>query len=204
MGMGTDQPETPKSKPRWYQFSLRTLLLGVTLVSVLCSIATYIGWDFIWGSIWNPLCYIAACIDWAMPLVILVLLAVAGVIAYTRSVEVVRLLAAVVIGLASCFFVAAYDGMAEIRFRHDHPGQELRARSVSGEFVTAHRQHAYAIPVVGFLLGCLIIRRRPKSKVWIELVVQTLWILAFMWACFVLIIWQVQNIPIFSGGRWHY
>lgn len=139
-----------------------------------------------------------------MPLAVLTLIAIVGVIAYTRSVELVRLLAAVMIALASCLFVAAYNDLAENRFPFDHPGQTLQARPDLGEFVTVHRHHAYAIPVAGLLLGSVIIWRWPKSKVLIELVVQTLWLLAFMWAGSVLLLWQIQNIPVFSAMHWHY
>jgi hypothetical protein len=38
----------------------------------------------------------------------------------------------------------------------------------------------------------------------IELVVASLWVLGFLWAGFVLVVWQLQNIPIFHGSRWHY
>jgi hypothetical protein len=36
------QNEQPKSKRRWLQFSLRTLLIGVTLVAIPCG---YVGWQ---------------------------------------------------------------------------------------------------------------------------------------------------------------
>jgi len=190
-------PQTPKTRPKTeteYELSH----------SIWNSFGTYIGWSFIWDCIWTPLCSIGAYIGWLIPSAILILAAVGGVIAKTRSVELVRLLAAVVIGLGSCLFVSAYNRLAETRFPFDHPGQELRARPDIGVFVTDHQQYAYTIPVLGFLVGCLIIWQWPKSKVLIELVVQILWILAFMWAGLVLIIWQIQNIPIFSGMRWHY
>ncbi len=32
----------PKRKRRWFQFSLRTLLIGVTLLAVACA---YVGWQ---------------------------------------------------------------------------------------------------------------------------------------------------------------
>ena len=204
--MATTEPKavTSQEKRPWFQFSLRTLLAFTTLVCLLCSIATYIGWGFVWESIWESLCSIGSYIGWGVPLAVLTLLAVVGVVAYTRSVELVRLLAAVMIGLASCLFVAAYNNLAETRFPFDHPGQTLRARPDLGVFVTVHRHHAYVIPVAGLLLGSVIIWRWPKSKVLIELVIQTLWLLAFTWAGIVLLLWQIQNIPIFSAMRWHY
>ena len=34
--------EPPKRKRRWFQFSLRTLLIGVTLLAILCPAATWV------------------------------------------------------------------------------------------------------------------------------------------------------------------
>ncbi len=136
----------------------------------------------------------------------------------TRSVQIVRLLAAVTIAFASCSFVALYDGFAYIRYPYDHPnadgryepaGQTLggfviQSRPSAGEFVTAQRTHAYVVPLIGLLLGTTIIWRWPKFHVLIELVVASLWILACLWAGLVVIVWQIQNIPVFHGMRWHY
>lgn len=72
------------------------------------------------------------------------------------------------------------------------------------EIITAHRTHAYFVPFIGLLLGGIIIWRWPTFHVLIELVIAVLWILAFLWAALVLIVWQIQNIPLFHGMRWHY
>jgi hypothetical protein len=34
------QPDAPKRKRRWFQFSLRTLMIGVTLLAMVCG---YVG-----------------------------------------------------------------------------------------------------------------------------------------------------------------
>jgi hypothetical protein len=34
--------DSPKRKRRWFQYSLRTLLIGVTLLAVVCG---YVGWQ---------------------------------------------------------------------------------------------------------------------------------------------------------------
>ncbi len=136
----------------------------------------------------------------------------------TRSVQLVRLLAAVVIACAACLFVVSYDNFAYIRYSFDHPDADghreppdnafsklvLESRSNACVFITAHRTHAYAVPLAGLLLGIIIIWRWPQLHVLLELVVASLWILAFLWAGVVLISWQIQNIPIFHGMRWHY
>lgn len=136
----------------------------------------------------------------------------------TRSVQLIRLLAAVVIACAACSFVAYYDGLAYVRYHFDHPNADghrespddafgrfvIASRPNAGVFVTAHRTHAYVVPLTGLLLGIIIIWRWPKLHVLIELVVASLWVLAFLWAGVVLIVWQMQNIPLFHSMRWHY
>ena len=44
MSEPVSEPGDPKGKLRWFQFSLRTLLVFVTFVSVLCSIGVCLGW----------------------------------------------------------------------------------------------------------------------------------------------------------------
>ena len=140
---------------------------------------------------------------WLTGSALLVLAIVVGIFAVTRSVEVVKLLASVVTGLLACWFVVLYDSSARIRFSFDHPGETLHGPDM-GQFVAVYQQYAYAIPILGLLMGSFIIWRWSKSKFLIELVVQVLWILAFMWAGLVLILWQVQNIPMFTAMHWHY
>jgi hypothetical protein len=136
----------------------------------------------------------------------------------TRAVQLVRLLAGVVIACGACWFVVYYDSLAYIRYLFDHPNAEghreppddasgrfvIVNRPPVAKFVTAHRAHAYVVPFVGLLLGILIILRWPKLYVLTELVAASLWILAFLWAGLVLIVWQVQNTPIIHGMRLHY
>jgi hypothetical protein len=206
MSVAETQFAVSKPKRRWFQFSLRTLLVVVTFASVLCSIATYIGWDFIWSlfcSALCSLCSIGSVIGWRMPLAVVVFAAIGGVIAKTRSVEFVRLLGAVIVGLLVCWFVVEFDYSALARFRVDHPGEHLGGTPL-GEIVTRYRNYAYAVPVLALLVGCISIWVPPKSRVVFEVVIQAVWILALMWACTVLIAWQWQNVPFFSGMRWHY
>jgi hypothetical protein len=136
-------------------------------------------------------------------LTILAVITVGGVIAMTRSVQVVRLLAAVSIALAACLFVIGYDGSSHIRFQFDHPGQTLTG-CYAGHFVTTYGKYACAVPLAALLMGIVIIWRWPNSHALFEVVVSTLWVLAFIWAGLILLIWQAQNIPIFSGMQWHY
>jgi Trk-type K+ transport system membrane component len=137
----------------------------------------------------------------------------------TRSVQLIRLLASVLIAFAACYFVVQYDAFSTIRFPFDHPqadghwvppsaeffGTFVReSHLVGAEFVTAHRKHAYAVPVVGLLVGILVIWRWPRFHVLTELVVSAMWVLGLLWAGFAVLMWHVQNIPIYHGGRWHY
>ena len=129
--------------------------------------------------------------------------AVGGIIVKTRSVEFVRLLGAVIVGLLACCFVVEFDSAASARFASDHRGEHLTGTDV-GQFVTNYKNYAYAIPVLGLLIGCIFIWLPPRSKVLTELAIQTLWVFAFMWACTVLLEWEWQNVPFFSAMRWHY
>ena len=190
------QPAERLPKRHRFQYSLRTLLVIVTLVSALCSIGTCIGWRVVLSTIGSG-------IDSGVAVTILAVITVGGVIAMTRSEQVVRLLAAVSISLAACLFVTGYDGSSHIRFQFDHPGQTLTGCS-AGQFVRTYGKYAYAVPLAALLMGALIIRRWPNSHALFEVVVSTLWVLTFIWAGLILMIWQAQNIPIFSGMRLHY
>jgi hypothetical protein len=136
-----------------------------------------------------------------------------------RSVQLIRLLAAVLIAFAACYFVVLYDEFSTIRFPFDHPradghwippGSEFfgafvhESHSIAGEFVSAHRTRAYAVPVTGLLVGILLIWRWPQFYALNELVVSAMWVLSLLWAGFVVLMWHVQNIPIYHGNRWHY
>lgn len=136
----------------------------------------------------------------------------------TRSVQLVRLSAAVVTALAACWFVTLYDRAAYTRYPFDHPDADghreppgeafgefvIASRVQAGEFITAHRAHAYVVPLAGLLLGITVVWRWPDRQMLIELIVAILWVLAFLWAGAVLIVWQLQNTPVFHGMRWHY
>jgi hypothetical protein len=126
-----------------------------------------------------------------------------GLIAMTRSVQFVRLLAAVTISLATCRFVALYDQWSYLRFQYDHPGEKLN-KSDAGYFVADYSKYAYVVPLAGLAAGILTIWRRPNSPVLVEVIVSVLWVLAFTWVGLVLILWQVFNVPTISSMRLHY
>lgn len=132
----------------------------------------------------------------------------------TRNVQFVRLLTSMVIAFGACAFVVFYDRASTIRYPFDHPNAEgsrtasgefvISNRPAAGEFITAYRTYAYAVPLAGLLLGIVIIWRWPKLPALLELVVSAMWVLGLVWAGFVLLMWQGQNIPIFHGMRAHY
>jgi hypothetical protein len=138
----------------------------------------------------------------------------------TRAVQIVRLFTATTVMSAACFFVVQYDRLAAIRYPFDHPhadghwippGGPLgngrfvpESRPQAAEFVSAYCTYAYAVPIAGLLLGILFIWRWPQRPVLTELVVSAMWVLGLIWAGFVLLEWQIQNIPVFHGMYWHY
>ena len=132
----------------------------------------------------------------------------------TRSIQLVRLLASVTVALGACLFVVLYDQFSYIRYPFDHPDAEghlaaphqfiLANRPPGSEFLTAHRAHAYVVPIVGLLIGILVIWRWSQFPALAELVVSAMWVLAFLWAGFAIVMWQVQNVPLFHGMRFHW
>jgi putative copper export protein len=120
----------------------------------------------------------------------------------TRGALIVRLLAAAVISLASCWFVNAYNQASVVRYKFDHLDGGSRTRGV--EFVVANGRYAYVVPCVLLLAGIVTIWRWPNAPALSELVVSTLWIVALAWSASALLIWQMQNTPIFHGMRLQY
>jgi hypothetical protein len=184
-------------------------LIGVTVVCVLCSIATYIGWEYVSSVFSSALASVGSYIGWTIPVAILVVAAFAGTI-YTvhrlsqdYTVEFVRLLGAVIIGLMACWFVVVYDRTAYLRYQFDHSVSKPRMSNLC-QFETDYNRCAFAVPVIGLALGCVFAWVWPRSKVMLEVVIQLLWLLALAWAALVLLIWEVQNIPVFSAMRWQY
>lgn len=121
----------------------------------------------------------------------------------TRTVQSIRLLAAVAVTIAACWFVQTYDGASRVRFQFDHPRETLVGTPL-GRFIVDYGAYAYALPLAALPIGGLAIWRRPYSGALIEAIVSILWVLAFVWAGLVLVIWQFQNIPVFYGGQLHY
>ncbi len=123
----------------------------------------------------------------------------------TRSVQLIRLLTSVLIAFAACTFVVRYDRISAERYIYDHPradghwegGEFVIGSNSIGvcELIRAHRAHAYAAPLAGLVLGILFIWRWPQFPALAELIGSAMLVLAIVWAGFVLLSWQFQNIP---------
>jgi hypothetical protein len=121
----------------------------------------------------------------------------------TRAILIVRLLAAVVVSLASCKLVNVYAQISYIRLKFDHAADVDWLTPINA-FVLCNGGYVYAFPCALLLVGMAIIWRSRKANVWGDLVCSMLWIFAFVWFGFTILAWQVQNVPIFHGMRAHY
>ncbi len=171
--------EPQRTGPRRIQYGLRTLVGLLAIVCGLCALGVRAGWG--------------------ASLFVVIAIAAFGSIWISRNKQLVRLLAAVV----ACWFVVRYDYLARARFGFDHPGERLTEARIT-EFIALYAAHAYAVPVAALVVGVLILYFRPNSPVLIELIVSSLWVLAFTWVVVVVLVWQMQNVPMITGGKWHY
>ena len=113
----------------------------------------------------------------------------------------VRLLTAVAVSTAGCFFVSTFSRLAHFRFRYEHPdGNAMRA----AEFLTETGWVGYTVPTIALLLGLWALRRPGDSSLFIEVVIAVTWLLSLVWFGSCLLCWEAQNVPIFSGMRFHF
>ena len=113
----------------------------------------------------------------------------------------VRLLGAIAISVAGCFFVSVYSGIAHLRFLSDHPEGSF---SQVTEFLSQRGWVGYTLPAFALLVGCWALRRAGRSPVWIEVVIAGTWFLSLGWFGYCLLMWEAQNCPTFSHMRFHY
>jgi hypothetical protein len=115
--------------------------------------------------------------------------------------HLVRLLAAVAVSAAGCFFVTAYSSLSHFRFRYEHPeGSFSRAT----EFLSQMGWVGYAVPAIALLAGILALRRVEVSDVLIEIIIASTWLLSLVWFGSCLLFWEAQNIPVFSHMQFHF
>jgi hypothetical protein len=146
---------------------------------------------------------VGAKVGWGVTLVIFTAIMAVASIWISRNVQLVRLIAAVTVAIIACWFVVRYDFYSRTRFEFDHPGQRLTEMRIT-KLIASHGDHAYAVPIAALVVGVLVLYLRPNSPVFIELLVSSLWVFAFAWVGYIILIWQDQNIPMFSGMKWHY
>ena len=107
--------------------------------------------------------------------------------------NLVRLLAAVAVSVASCFFVTVYSRLSLFRFRHEQPdGHLIRAT----EFLLQWAWVGYVVPAVALLVGTWALRRNAASPVLFESIIAGTWFLALVWFGHCLLFWQAQSVPI--------
>ncbi|MCX5674014.1 MAG: hypothetical protein NTX87_03305 [Planctomycetota bacterium] len=112
-----------------------------------------------------------------------------------------RLFAAVLGSAGSVWFVVVYSTYSHIRFKFDHEGGNLML--VSHAFLD-HGNWLFLLPVLALPIGFWLVRSRPQATVTFEILLSVIWLLSLALAAFCLLMWQVQNIPIFSHMEWHY
>jgi len=115
--------------------------------------------------------------------------------------NLVRLLAATIAAATSACFVVEYTRFSRLRFEFEHQGGILTAVN---DFMSAHGQWTFALPVLALVLGLWVLLVRPSAAATFEAVVSTTWVLAFTVALFCILSWQIQNVPTFSHMEWHY
>jgi hypothetical protein len=118
-----------------------------------------------------------------------------------NKINLVKLLGAVSVSAAACLFVSAYSRMAHFRFLSDHPGGSF---SKVTEFLTEKGWVGYLLPAVALLAGWWALRRASDSAIWIEIVIAGTWLLSLGWFGYCLLMWEVQNCPVFSHMEFHY
>jgi hypothetical protein len=120
----------------------------------------------------------------------------------SSSSQTIRLTASIVFSALSAWFVVIYTRMSFIRFESDHADYQGLIRV--NDFMVRHSHIGWLIPVGAAACAVLATRSGARREVLQELIIQIVWIAALAWAALPLLFWQVQNIPIVSGGRWHY
>jgi hypothetical protein len=110
----------------------------------------------------------------------------------------VRLISAIAASVATCFFVVYYSQLSLARFGHEHPNAHLIRATL---FLLEWGWCGFAIPVISSVAGVLLLRRSRFDLFLFEIVICGTWLLSLLWAGHCLLMWQAQNVPIFSLGE---
>ena len=74
----------------------------------------------------------------------------------------------------------------------------------AAEFLTETGWVGYTVPTIALLLGLWALRRPGDYSLFIEIVIAITWLLSLVWFGSCLLLWEAQNVPIFSGMRFHF
>jgi ABC-type uncharacterized transport system YnjBCD permease subunit len=114
----------------------------------------------------------------------------------TRTALYIRLFFATVAAIASAVFVWVYTptSMGIVRARL---GKEFRGFPSATQAVADLRWHPVLLPVILLVFGIFVIHRWKSSAVF-ELVVGSLWLFAFLWLAYCLLLCILPEIPMIT------
>ncbi len=115
--------------------------------------------------------------------------------------NLVRMITAVIVLTGSVWFVANYTRFSHFRFNFEHKDGHLIAIT---ELLVLYCQWLYLLPLVILSIGLWLIYFRSQAATALEILISGTWLFALGLAGFCVLIWQVQNVPMFSHMEWHY
>lgn len=72
------------------------------------------------------------------------------------------------------------------------------------DFLSQWAWIGYALPAVAFVVGVWVLRRSAVSPVLFEAIIAGTWFLSLVWFGHCLLMWQAQNVPVFSQMELHF
>ena len=109
----------------------------------------------------------------------------------TSGKGIIRLSAAVAVGVASCIFVSQYGWASEAQYNMEH-GKPL---PILTSQVLRLAPYAYALPASSLLVGVLLLRSKRHSPLVFESVLALGWVFAFVWSLVAVFSWQLTRVP---------
>lgn len=114
----------------------------------------------------------------------------------------IRILGATAVSAIAAWFVKAYTRTSNLRFVVDH---EVEPGMNGAQLLLRYSWVGYAIPLLALASGIAVYVLMPKRReLGAEAVAWITAILAFAWVLFCLLIWQMANVPWWSGTGVHY
>ena len=115
--------------------------------------------------------------------------------------NLIRLLSAVLGAATSVWFAVTYSRFSKFRFEFEPRGGILTNATTE---MLAYGQWLFLLPVTALVLGVWLLFARPRAVATFEFVLCVTWLLALTIALCCILIWQAQNVPVFSHMEWHY